>query len=67
LESGPLSGYKPYTSRTGQVLQCLSVLKPKTLAVMYGSSFRGNSEQALQDLGAVIKEAFDHQEEKLET
>jgi flavorubredoxin len=40
------------TPRTGQTLMALAALKPSTLAIMHGSSFQGNGEQALHDLAA---------------
>ena len=58
LANGPLTGYMPYTPKTDGVLRQLSGLKPKTLAVMHGSSFSGDCEQALCDLAAVIQSAF---------
>jgi flavorubredoxin len=59
LEQGPLAGYMPYTRQTEGALRALAELKPQTLAVMHGSSFSGQSDRLLRDLGAVIKEAFD--------
>jgi hypothetical protein len=58
MQAGPLAGYMPYTHGTGEMLQCLAALQPKTLAVMHGSSFRGDCGQALTELGSVIKETF---------
>jgi hypothetical protein len=58
LAQGPLAGYMPYTPKTEGVLRQLSALKPKTLAVMHGSSFQGDCEQALCDLASVIQAAF---------
>jgi flavorubredoxin len=58
LARGPLAGYMPYTPKTEAVLRQLSTLNPQTLAVMHGSSFNGNCEQALCDLAAVIQSAF---------
>jgi flavorubredoxin len=56
LEQSPFAGYLPYTGKTGQVLHGLADLKPGTLAIMHGSSFRGDGEKALRDLAAVFKE-----------
>lgn len=36
------------------MLRRLAALGPKTLAVMHGSSFRGDGQQALLDLAAVF-------------
>ncbi len=58
LAKGPLAGYMPYTPKTESVLRQLAALKPRTLAVMHGSSFQGDCEQALCDLASVIQKAF---------
>lgn len=59
LNQGPLSGYMPYTRRTEGVLRSLADLKPATLAVMHGSSYRGSCDKLLNDLAGVIQEEFD--------
>ena len=59
MQHGPLDGYMPYTRQTEGVLRSLAELKPKTLAVMHGSSYTGQSDQLLLDLAGVIKENFD--------
>lgn len=59
LEQGPLAGYMPYTRQTEGVLNGLAQLKPETLAVMHGSSYRGECDRMLSDLAGVIKENFD--------
>lgn len=46
----------PYTPYTDSTLHRLAALKPSTLAVMHGSSFRGDGEKAVLDLAAVIKD-----------
>ncbi|WP_035615016.1 MBL fold metallo-hydrolase [Haloferula sp. BvORR071] len=58
LNSGPLSGYMPYTRRTAGVLNSLAELKPETLAVMHGSSYAGQCDDLLGDLAEVIRENF---------
>jgi flavorubredoxin len=40
------------TPRTGQTLRTLAALQPRTLAIMHGSSFQGDGQQALGDLAA---------------
>jgi len=60
LEQGPLAGYMPYTGQTEGVLRSLADLKPETLAVMHGSSYRGKCNGLLSDLAGVIKETFEH-------
>lgn len=57
-ESSPFAGYVPYTQRTEPTLNTLADLKPQTLAIMHGSSYRGNCGQALRDLGVVFKEVL---------
>jgi flavorubredoxin len=58
-QAGPLANYVPYTPNTGSILQGLAALKPKMLAIMHGSSFRGDCAQALHDLATVMKEVLD--------
>ena len=59
MQQGPLAGYIPYTRQSEGVLRSLAALKPKTLAVMHGSSFVGLCDRSLIDLAGVIKEAFE--------
>jgi flavorubredoxin len=59
LQQGPLAGYMPYTRQTEGVLSSLAKLKPKTLAVMHGSSYAGECDQPLTDLAVAIRESFD--------
>jgi flavorubredoxin len=60
-QKGPLADYFPYTPMTGGILESLADLKPRTLAVMHGSSFAGDGEQALRDLNALYREVFGRQ------
>ena len=60
MQQGPLAGYMPYTRQTEGVLRTLAELEPETLAVMHGSSYRGQGGQLLSGLAAVIKENFDN-------
>ena len=55
-QGGILADYAPYTHYTDQTFQKLAALKPKTVAIMYGSSFAGDGERALRDLAIVFKE-----------
>ena len=57
-QGGPLMDYVPYTHNTKLLLSELADLKPETLAIMHGSSFKGNGERLLQELGPVFKEVF---------
>lgn len=59
MQAGPLANYMPYTRATEGVLRTLAELKPKTLAVMHGSSYRGESARMLNELAGVIRESFD--------
>jgi flavorubredoxin len=55
-EKGPFAGYLPYLKQTEEILQRLSSLKPKTLAIMHGSSFNGDCQKAIGDLDIAMKE-----------
>jgi flavorubredoxin len=57
-QAGILADYVPYTPRTGQNLKKLAELKPKTLATMHGSSFKGDCVRALNDLNIMLREVF---------
>ncbi len=48
--SSPLANDLPYTAKTDAALQRLAGLEPRTLAVMHGSSFRGDGGGALRGL-----------------
>lgn len=58
FQAGILAEYIPYTPITAQNLKKLADLKPKTLAVMHGSSFTGDCARALDDLNTVYREIF---------
>lgn len=60
LRQGPLAGYMPYTRQTEGVLRGLAELRPRTLAVMHGSSYSGECDRLLTDLAGVIRENFDN-------
>ena len=55
-QQGPFANYMPYTPYTDATLKRLAALKPKTLAIMHGSTFVGDGTQAFTDLAQVIKE-----------
>jgi len=59
MQQGPLAGYMPYTRATEGVLRSLAELKPETLAVMHGSSYRGQGDCQLTELAGAIQESFD--------
>ncbi len=54
-QQGPLANYVPYTHNTGRVLRRLAALKPRTLAIMHGSSYQGDCERELLGLAEVMK------------
>jgi flavorubredoxin len=56
--AGPLANDLPYTPYTHSTLQRLANLNPATLAVMHGTSFRGDGKRAILELAGVIKEAL---------
>jgi flavorubredoxin len=56
--SGPMAKDMPYTPYTDATLQRLAALKPRTLALMHGSSFRGDGERAIVDLARVLAETI---------
>jgi len=58
FQSTQLQNTSPYTGNTGRLLGELAGLQPRTLAIMHGSSFRGNGGKALLELAEVMKEIF---------
>ena len=56
FQGGPLAYYMPYTPHTDRQVKEVAALKPQVVAPMHGSTFLGNGEQALLDMGSVIKE-----------
>jgi hypothetical protein len=46
----------PYTPRTESQIRELASLKPRACATMHGSTFVGNGEKALLDMGVAMKE-----------
>lgn len=63
-QAGILADYVPYTPLTAKNLQKLADLKPKTLAVMHGSSFSGDCARALGELDQAFKQVFGRQDLK---
>lgn len=57
-QAGILAEYVPYTRLTAKNLQKLAALKPKMLAVMHGSSFRGDCAKALGELDQAFRKTF---------
>lgn len=54
--SGPLANDIPYTPYTQSTLERVALLAPRTLAIMHGSSYRGDGAAALRALAPVIRE-----------
>jgi flavorubredoxin len=57
-QAGPFANYMPYTQHTERMLQELAALKPRTIATMHGTAFRGDGERALRDLAVVMREVL---------
>jgi len=57
-QTGPLANDMPYTPYTNATLLRLAALKPRTLAVMHGSSFQGDGEAILTGLAQVVRETL---------
>jgi flavorubredoxin len=55
---GPLAHDIPYTHETDGVLRRLAALAPTTLAIMHGSSYRGDGAKLLLDLAGVLRETI---------
>ena len=55
---GPLANDVPYTAQTDPILRRLAALEPRTLAIMHGSTFRGDGGRALLDLAGVMGEVL---------
>jgi flavorubredoxin len=58
FQGGPLANYMPYTRHTKAQIKELASLKPRMCATMHGSTFVGNGEKALLDMGLVMEELF---------
>lgn len=56
--SSPLAKDMPYTPYTDSTLQRLAALEPQTLALMHGSSYRGDGRKAILELANVIRETL---------
>jgi flavorubredoxin len=56
--SSPLGNDMPYTANTSRTLQRLADLMPQTLALMHGSSFRGDGHKAIMELSTVINDTL---------
>jgi len=56
--TGPLAKDMPYTPYTDATLRRLAELRPQTLALMHGSTFRGDGAAAIQNLAQFIQETL---------
>jgi flavorubredoxin len=55
---GPFANAYPYSSQTDDTLKRLASLRPKTLAIMHGSTFVGDGKRALDDLATAMREVL---------
>ena len=55
---GPMANDMPYTPYTDSTLRRLAALEPKVLALMHGSTFKGDGRKAILDLAGVVKDAL---------
>jgi flavorubredoxin len=58
FQSTQLLNSSPYTVSTERLMRELADLNPATLAIMHGSSFRGDGMKAFQELASVMKEVM---------
>ena len=57
-QQGPFANSYPFTPQTVPTLQRIAALNPQTIALMHGSSFVGNGEQALNDLAVAMRDVL---------
>lgn len=57
-QNGSFANAYPYTPLTGPILHGLADLRPKRLALMHGSAFVGDAEQALRELAGTMREVL---------
>jgi flavorubredoxin len=62
FQSTQLLNASPYTGTTERRMRELADLKPRTLAIMHGSSFRGDGGNALRELASVMKDVLGEEE-----
>jgi flavorubredoxin len=56
--TGPMAHDIPYTPQTVATFARLAALRPRTLALMHGSSHEGDGAAALRTLGEVVRDAL---------
>ncbi len=57
-QQSPFANYVPYTPQTGRQMESVAALKPRTLAIMHGSSYTGDGARAIRDLAGVFQEVL---------
>jgi flavorubredoxin len=57
-QAGPFAFYMPWTSHTDPILQRLAALRPRTLAIMHGSTFIGDGGKMLTDAAIMMKDVL---------
>ncbi|HNQ22138.1 MAG TPA: MBL fold metallo-hydrolase [Phycisphaerae bacterium] len=57
-QAGPLMDYLPYHTNTERLLSELAALRPRTLAIMHGSSYTGDGAGVLRNLAVVLKDVL---------
>ena len=57
-QQGPFHDSMPFTSSTERVLSNLSALKPRTLAIMHGSSFSGDGAKVIDAFSGSLREVL---------
>ncbi|HBO70393.1 MAG TPA: MBL fold metallo-hydrolase [Deltaproteobacteria bacterium] len=62
FQSTQLLNSYPYTGNTERRMAELADLQPRTLAIMHGSSFRGDGGNALRGLASVMREVLGNEE-----
>jgi flavorubredoxin len=63
--AGPMAKDMPYTPYTESTLRRLAALEPRTLALMHGTSFRGQGRVAILELAEVVKEILGKPEDNI--
>ena len=52
------ANYFPWTPNTAPLIERLAALRPRVLATMHGSVYRGDGERLLRELVPILREAF---------
>lgn len=58
---GPFANAYPYTPLTESILHALADLQSNRLALIHGSAFLGDGEQALRELATTMREVLGHE------